>query len=86
MPEPNHWFVSYTLVSDRTARRRSRVTKTFDTEVHAKEFAMEIGVDSTRLIAGTINPHSPKRLVSPTEISTWIASINASAGNCDRAE
>jgi hypothetical protein len=76
MLEPNRWFVSYTVESDPGPRRYARVTKTFDTEEHAKLFAREIAASSQRLTAGTINPHSPKRVVSPAEISTWVGNIN----------
>jgi hypothetical protein len=72
MLEPNRWYVSYTVGSDHEPRRYARRTKTFKTEEHAKLFAREIAVDSQRLTAGTINPHSPKRVVSPTEIMAWL--------------
>jgi hypothetical protein len=61
MPESNRWYVSYTVQSDRGPRRYARVTKTFDTEEHAKLFVREIAADNQRITAGTINPHSPKR-------------------------
>jgi hypothetical protein len=72
MPEPNCWYVSYTVPSDRSPRRYARVTKTFDTEDHAKLFVREIAADNRRITAGTINPHSPKRVVSSAEISIWV--------------
>jgi hypothetical protein len=53
------------------------VTKTFDTEEHAKLFAREIAADNQRITAGTINPHSPKQIVSATEISTWVGDPDA---------
>jgi hypothetical protein len=72
MLEPNRWYVSYTVRSDHEPRRYARKTKTFDNEEHAKLFAREIAADNQRLTAGTINPHSPKRVVSPTEIMAWL--------------
>lgn len=72
MPEPHCWYVSYTVQSDRSRRRYARFTKTFDTEKHAKLFARKIAASSLRLTAGTINPHSPKRIVSTTEIAAWL--------------
>ncbi len=72
MPEPNRWYVSYTVQSDRSPRRSARFTKAFDTEEHAKLFARKIVANSLRLTAGTINPHSPKRIVSTAEIATWL--------------
>jgi hypothetical protein len=72
MPEPNRWYVSYTVKSNQVPRRYARRTKTFDTEEHAKLFVREVAVDNQRLTAGTINPHSPKRVISATEIATWL--------------
>jgi hypothetical protein len=72
MPEPNCWYVSYAVKSDRDPRRYARVTRTFDSEEHAKLFVREIAVDYLRLAAGTINPHSPKRVVSAAEIAGWL--------------
>jgi hypothetical protein len=72
MPEPNRWYVSYTVRSDQSPRRYARRTRTFDTEEHAKQFIREIAVGNLRLTAGTINPHSPKRIVSPDKIATWL--------------
>jgi hypothetical protein len=72
MPEPNRWYVSYTVRSDHEPRRYARRTKTFNNEEHAKLFAREIAVDNQRLTAGTINPHSPKRVISPTEMMAWL--------------
>jgi hypothetical protein len=63
MPEPPCWYVSYTVQLDRSPRRNARMIKTFDTEVHAKLFAREIAANSLRLTAGTINPHSPKKVI-----------------------
>jgi hypothetical protein len=81
MPEPNRWYVSYTVQSSRSPRRYARFTKTFDTEEHAKLFAREIVASGLRLIAGTINPHSPKRIVSTTEIATWLEAADR-LGSC----
>lgn len=70
--EPNRWYVTYTVKSDHGARRHARKTETFDTEEHAKLFVRAIAADRLRLTAGTINPHSPKRIVSPAEIAKWL--------------
>jgi hypothetical protein len=72
MPEPNRWYVSYAVKSDRDPRRYARVTRTFDTEEHAKLFVKESAAGCLRLTAGTINPHSPKRIISATEIASWL--------------
>jgi len=72
MPEPNRWYVSYTVQSDRSPRRNARMTRTFDTEEHAKLFAREIATNSLRLTAGTINPHLPKKVIAATDIASWV--------------
>jgi hypothetical protein len=72
MPERNRWYVSYTVRSDHEPRRYARRTTTFDTEEQAKLFVREIAVDDQRLTAGTINPHSPKRVVPPNQIMAWL--------------
>jgi hypothetical protein len=86
MPEPNCWYVSYTVKSDDGSRRDARKTKTFDTEEHAKLFAKEIATNHPRLTAGTINPHSPKRIVSPTEIVAWLETPTQFVSSCRAAE
>jgi hypothetical protein len=72
MPEPNRWYVSYTVQSDRSPRRNARMTRTFETEEHAKLFVREIAANSLRLTAGTINPHLPKKVIPTTEVAAWV--------------
>jgi hypothetical protein len=72
MPEPNRWYVSYTVKSDRGPRRHTRRTKTFDTEEHAKLFVRELAAGNRRIAAGTINPHSPKKVIAATEVAAWL--------------
>ena len=72
MPEPNRWYVSYTVKSDRSPRRNARMTRTFDTEEHAKLFARQIATNSLRLTAETINPHLPKKVIAATNVADWV--------------
>jgi hypothetical protein len=72
MREPGQWYVSYTVKPDDGSRRYARKTRTFDTEEHAKLFAREIAADNLRPTAGTINPHSPKKVISATDMATWL--------------
>jgi hypothetical protein len=72
MPESNRWYVSYTVKSDRGPRRHTRRTKTFDTEEHAKLFVRELAAGNQRITAGTINPHSPKKVIAATEVAAWL--------------
>jgi hypothetical protein len=82
MPESSHWYVSYTVTSHDGSRRNARRTKTFDTEERAKLFAKQIAPDNPRLTAGTINPHSPKIIVSPTKIMAWLDAPTLPARSC----
>jgi hypothetical protein len=86
MPEPNRWYVSYTVKSDQSPRRYARRTKTFETEESAKLFVREITVDRRGFTAGTINPHLPKRIVSPDEIATWLEAPIQIPNSCRASE
>jgi hypothetical protein len=82
MPEQNRWYVSYTVKSNDGPRRYARRTMTFETEEHAKLFARESAANNLRLSAGTINPHSPKRVISATEMATWLETPAQFCGSC----
>jgi hypothetical protein len=72
MPEPSRWYVSYTVKSGRGPRRHTRRTRTFDTEEHAKLFVRELAAGHQRITAGTINPHSPKKVIAAAELAAWL--------------
>jgi hypothetical protein len=73
MRESGHWYVSYTVKPDDSSRRNARKTRTFDTEELAKLFAREIAAEKhQRPTAGTINPHSPKKIISPADMANWL--------------
>ena len=70
---PKTWYVSYTVGSNAHGHRTQRATETFSDETEAKMFAKaraEAG-DNT-LIAGTINPVSPKRMIPSFEMTSWL--------------
>lgn len=67
------WYVSYVASGDVSGDRVRRATKTFASEREAKNFALakyEAG-DKT-LVAGTINPETPKRVVPSSAIPDWL--------------
>jgi hypothetical protein len=72
MREPAQWYVSYTVKSNDGSRKYARKTRTFDSEELAKLFAREIVLENLRPNAGTINPHSPKRVISAAAMATWL--------------
>ena len=78
--ESNIWYVSYR--SNITPKRGDgeprcvRATRKFKTEAEARQFANEIIKNGWSAIAGTLNPHKPKKTVSSTQILDWIAGKN----------
>lgn len=54
-------------------QRSPRETRTFSTEAQAKIFARSKLDEGLTVFAGTINPHSPKRLVPSSHIYAWLA-------------
>jgi hypothetical protein len=70
MREPVQWHVSYTAKSHGGSRRYARKTRTFDSEELAKLFARDTVADNLSPTAGTINPHSPKRVISAAAMTT----------------
>lgn len=54
-------------------QRSPRETKTFATEAEAKNFARLKLDEGLSVFAGTINPHSPKRVVPSSQIYAWLA-------------
>lgn len=45
---------------------------TFQTEAEAKDFARTKFRDGLMVFAGTINPYSPKKLISSRELPHWL--------------
>ncbi|WP_423961315.1 hypothetical protein [Bradyrhizobium sp.] len=75
--EPDIWYVSYrSNISPRrddSEPRFARATRKFRTEAEARKFARDIIDKGWSAIAGTLNPHTPKKTVSSTRILDWIA-------------
>ena len=67
------WYVSFIAGDNLADDRAHRGTRTFAGEQEAKQFARaryEAG-DRT-LVAGTINPVTPKRVISSAVIPDWL--------------
>jgi hypothetical protein len=70
------WYVSY---RSNIARRRgdkqgvARATRRFEVEADAKQFAEKVIGDGWSVIAGTINPYAPKKVIPSTKVLDWIA-------------
>ena len=56
------WYVTFEVPTDGTVlrRRHPRLTKTFETEAAAKDFARTKFNEGLIVTAGTINPHLPR--------------------------
>jgi hypothetical protein len=67
------WYVSYIAGGSLFDQRPPRATKTFGSEGEAKEFArIRAAAGDQTLIAGTINPASPKRVIPSASIAAWL--------------
>jgi hypothetical protein len=58
-------------------RRHPRLTKTFDTEAEAREFARTKFDGGLILTAGTLNPQLPRKAIPSGEIPAWLKSGQA---------
>jgi hypothetical protein len=77
LTETDIWYVSYrssiTPKRDDGERRCVRATRKFKAEADARRFAKEIIECGWSAIAGTLNPHTPKKTIASTQILDWIA-------------
>ena len=71
---PHTWYVTVEIKKRGPlhGRRTPRVTRTFETENEAKDFARARLDEGLSVFAGTINPHVPKQLVVAGNISLWL--------------
>jgi len=72
--ERDTWYVSY-RAKIASAGDHPRGTRRFKSEADARQFAHQIIKDGWSAIAGTINPHKPKRIISSRQILYWIAEL-----------
>lgn len=67
------WYVTFERKRGILPKQRSpRETKTFATEAEAKAFTRVMVQEGLAIIAGTINPHLPKRLIPSSGIHSWL--------------
>ena len=70
MTKPDTWYVAFGPAKTGESGT-TRSTRTFKSEVDAKLFAMQILAKGLTASAGTLNPHQPKQIVSPSRIEQW---------------
>ena len=71
---PYIWYVTFE-VHKRGAlpkRRSPRATRTFENETEAKTFARAKFNEGLIVYAGTINPHSPRKVIPSSSIPLWL--------------
>jgi hypothetical protein len=68
------WYVSFEVPRAPTGEKRpySRKTRTFQSEIEAKDFAKEKLQVSLNVNAGTLNPFLPKRVITSAQIYEWL--------------
>ena len=68
------WYVTFEVPTDGmlSRRRHPRLTKTFETEAEARDFARNKFNDGLIVIAGTIIPHLPRVSIPSVEIPAWL--------------
>jgi len=71
---PQLWYVTYEVPrSGALVRRRNpRLTRSFQTEAEAREFARAKFEEGLVVTAGTINPHLPRRAIPSQDIPAWL--------------
>jgi hypothetical protein len=65
------WFVTYDPLA-RGPEKYRRLTETFPDELAAKVFAKARLADARRIVAGTINPYAPKRVIGSAQLLDWL--------------
>ena len=67
------WYVSYVASGDVSGDRVHRATKAFGSEREAKKFArVKFAAGDKTLVAGTLNPVAPKRVIPSAAIPDWL--------------
>jgi hypothetical protein len=70
------WYVTFEVPRSGTLvqRRNPYLTRTFETEAEAKDFARTKFHSGLIVTAGTVNPHLPRRAIPSEEIPAWLES------------
>lgn len=67
------WYVSFALRTPEAAHQRfPRQTRTFASEDEARAFASSLLEQTQHISAGTLNPHTPRRVIAPAAIAAWV--------------
>jgi hypothetical protein len=83
------WYVSFEMPRAPIGEKRpySRKTRTFQSEIEAKNFAKEQLQGSPNVNAGTLNPFLPKRVITSAQIYEWLeAPLSSESEDLPHAE
>jgi hypothetical protein len=71
---PHTWYVTFQMHKRGLLpkRRSQRITRSFETEPEAKDFARARFNEGLVVFAGTINPFFPKQLIPSSDIPQWL--------------
>src|ERR1700742_5158319 len=85
---PHTWFVTFVAPKRGVLpkRRSPRITRTFETEAEAKDFARERFNEGLSVHAGTPNPSSPRQLIGSGDIPSWLHDAQQSRGGAQNEE
>jgi hypothetical protein len=73
----NHtWYVTFEVPRSVTLikRRTPHLSRTFETEAEARDFARAKFESGLIVTAGTINPHLPRQAIPSEKIPAWLES------------
>jgi hypothetical protein len=85
---PHTWFVTFVAPKRGVLpkRRNPRITRTFETEAEAKDFAREKFNEGLSVHAGTLNPYSPRQLICSGDMPSWLHDTQQSPGGAQSEE
>ena len=75
---PDTWYVTFEQQKRGALPkpRSPRQTMTFETEAEAQAFARARIEEGLIVFAGTINPHTPRRLIAAEQVLQWLGPDN----------
>jgi hypothetical protein len=81
---PNTWYVSIYVPDQEKTGHYTRRSRSFANESEARRFAAVKIAAGVEVSAGTLNPFSPKRVIGPSEIESWLSEGTGSAADVNR--
>jgi hypothetical protein len=80
---PKTWYVATSVPHHEKTGHYTRRSYTFESEAAAKKFAASKLAEGVEVIAGTLNPVLPRRIIGPSEIAKWLSERTNKAATGD---